>query len=123
MPTYEYECKKCGKVIDVFHGMSEDGPKRCKEPKCRGTLKRLIGAGAGLIFKGSGFYITDYKNKESGYKKDKSKADGEGSSDSKSKDKSTDKSTDKSKNKSNDKSATPSKSSSESKSKKSNDKN
>ena len=111
MPTYEYECRKCGKVIDVFHGMSEEGPKRCKGPKCRGTLKRLIGAGAGLIFKGSGFYITDYKKKEAGYKKDKSKADGEGSSDSKSKDKS------------NDKSATPTKSSSESKSKKSNDKN
>lgn len=43
--------------------MSEEGPKRCADPKCKGKVKRLVGSGAGLIFKGSGFYITDYKNK------------------------------------------------------------
>jgi putative FmdB family regulatory protein len=63
MPTYEYQCQKCGKTMEVFHGMSEEGPKRCADAKCKGKVKRLVGSGAGLIFKGSGFYITDYKNK------------------------------------------------------------
>ena len=63
MPTYEYQCGKCEKVFDIFHGMSEEGPKRCQDPECNGKLKKLISAGSGLIFKGSGFYITDYKNK------------------------------------------------------------
>lgn len=63
MPTYEYECLKCGRVFDVVHGMSESGPKRCVSPRCKGKVKRLISAGSGLIFKGSGFYITDYKRK------------------------------------------------------------
>lgn len=82
MPTYEYECGKCGEVFDVLHGMSEDGPKTCLKKGCRGKLKKLISAGSGLIFKGSGFYITDYKKKsgvpESGDGKSDSKA---GSSD------------------------------------------
>lgn len=63
MPTYEYQCQKCGKIMEVFHGMSEEGPKKCSDAKCKGKVKRLIGAGTGLIFKGSGFYITDYKKK------------------------------------------------------------
>lgn len=66
MPTYDYECQKCGKVFEVFHGMSEAGPKTCSNPKCKGKVKKLVGAGAGLIFKGSGFYITDYKKKGKG---------------------------------------------------------
>ena len=59
MPTYEYECQKCGHAFDQFQSI-KDAPKRTC-PKCRGRLKRLIGTGAGLLFKGSGFYITDYR--------------------------------------------------------------
>lgn len=59
MPTYEYECKKCRKKFDYFQKMSDPFLKKC--PTCQGKVERLIGGGAGLIFKGSGFYITDYK--------------------------------------------------------------
>jgi putative FmdB family regulatory protein len=62
MPTYEYACTKCGHHFDQFQSMRDEPLRRC--PKCHKlALKRLIGGGAGLIFKGSGFYITDYKNK------------------------------------------------------------
>ncbi|MCM8787130.1 MAG: zinc ribbon domain-containing protein [Candidatus Omnitrophica bacterium] len=64
MPTYDYECSKCGKIIEVFHKINQQPPiKEC--PDCRGQLIRLIGCGMGLIFKGNGFYITDYKRKNS----------------------------------------------------------
>jgi len=66
MPTYEYECQKCGHRFEVFQSI-KDAPKRaCAKPKCRGRVKRLLGTGAGMIFKGSGFYITDYR--KPGYK-------------------------------------------------------
>lgn len=59
MPTYEYRCKYCRESLDLFHSMKE---RRRKCPKCkRYGLKRQIGSGAALIFKGSGFYETDYK--------------------------------------------------------------
>jgi putative FmdB family regulatory protein len=62
MPTYEYACSKCGHHFEKFQSMRDEPLKKC--PKChKAALKRLIGGGAGLIFKGSGFYITDYKNK------------------------------------------------------------
>jgi putative FmdB family regulatory protein len=62
MPTYEYVCSKCGHHFEKFQSMRDEPLKKC--PKCsKAALKRLIGGGAGLIFKGSGFYITDYKNK------------------------------------------------------------
>lgn len=61
MPTYEYKCKKCGNEFEVFHSMSSEPVKFC--PKCGGEVKKLISAGAGAIFKGSGFYQTDYKNR------------------------------------------------------------
>jgi putative FmdB family regulatory protein len=62
MPTYEYACSKCGHAFEKFQSMRDEPLKKC--PKCkRQSLKRLVGGGAGLIFKGSGFYITDYKNK------------------------------------------------------------
>lgn len=63
MPTYEYACPKCGHEFEVFQSMKDEPLKKC--PKCKKTgVKRLVGGGAGLIFKGSGFYITDYKTKK-----------------------------------------------------------
>lgn len=70
MPTYDYRCTKCGHVFELFHSMKDDAPKKC--PKCRARAKRVPGGGAGLLFKGSGFYITDYRSK--GYQ-DKAKAE------------------------------------------------
>ncbi len=67
MPTYEYECQKCDHRFDAFQSMNDDRLTDCPQDGCDGTLKRLIGAGAGLIFKGSGFYITDYRSES--YKK------------------------------------------------------
>jgi putative regulatory protein, FmdB family len=65
MPTYDYACPKCGHAFEQFQSMKDEPLKKC--PKCKKTgLKRLVGGGAGLIFKGSGFYITDYKKKSSG---------------------------------------------------------
>ncbi len=63
MPTYEYECTKCGYRFEVFQRIGEEHYKKC--PECSGTVRRLISGGCGLIFKGSGFYITDYKRKGS----------------------------------------------------------
>src|ERR1044072_7855848 len=67
MPTYEYACSKCGHQFEQFQSMRDEPLKKC--PKCgKPALKRLVGGGAGLIFKGSGFYITDYKKKAGGQK-------------------------------------------------------
>jgi putative FmdB family regulatory protein len=60
MPTYDYECGTCGHRFEVFEKIHAEGRKPC--PKCKkGKAKRMLGAGAGFIFKGSGFYTTDYK--------------------------------------------------------------
>jgi putative FmdB family regulatory protein len=59
MPTYGYECKSCGHTFDVFQSMSDEPLKIC--PKCGRTVRRLINGGSGVIFKGSGFYVTDKK--------------------------------------------------------------
>lgn len=61
MPTYDYQCDKCGDHFEYFQKMSDEPLKAC--PKCGGAVHRLIGGGSGIIFKGSGFYQTDYKNK------------------------------------------------------------
>ena len=62
MPTYEYECSACEHAFETLQSMSE--PKLTKCPKCgKKKLQRLIGSGSGMIFKGSGFYETDYKRK------------------------------------------------------------
>ncbi len=62
MPTYDYVCQKCGNEMEVVQSMNDPRLKKC--PKCKKlSLKRLMGGGAGLIFKGTGFYITDYKKK------------------------------------------------------------
>lgn len=61
MPTYRYECQACGHGFELFQSMSDKLKRKC--PSCgKPRLDRLIGAGAGVIFKGSGFYQTDYKN-------------------------------------------------------------
>jgi putative FmdB family regulatory protein len=57
MPTYGYECKSCGHSFDVFQNMSDEPLKTC--PQCGRDLRRLINGGTGIIFKGSGFYVTD----------------------------------------------------------------
>lgn len=63
MPTYEYECRSCGESLELFQKITESPRKKC--PACgRMTLRRLIGAGGGFIFKGSGFYITDYRSED-----------------------------------------------------------
>lgn len=63
MPTYEYECEACGHRFDLFQPMASDPIRTC--PECRKRrVKRLIGAGAGIIFRGSGFYQTDYRSSE-----------------------------------------------------------
>ena len=68
MPTYEYVCDKCGHQFDIFQSISAKPLTVCPEDVCaqkrwgKGKVKRAISAGAGLIFKGSGFYITDYRS-------------------------------------------------------------
>ena len=74
MPTYDYECRACGKTFEFFQSMSEAPKRKC--PECgKQKLERLIGPGAGFIFKGSGFYITDYRSPD--YKA-RAKAESEG---------------------------------------------
>ncbi|HEY4273417.1 MAG TPA: FmdB family zinc ribbon protein [Candidatus Udaeobacter sp.] len=68
MPTYEYSCEKCGQNFDAFQSMRDEPFRECPKELCRlpewghGKVKRLLGKGAGLIFKGSGFYTTDYRS-------------------------------------------------------------
>jgi len=69
MPTYDYECLECGKKFEAFQRMSDLPLNNC--PMCKGKAKRLISAGCGIIFKGSGFYATDYKNKNTSNKEKK----------------------------------------------------
>ncbi len=63
MPTYDYKCENCGKTFEYFQSMQDEPLSVCRE--CNGHLKRLIGGGLGIIFKGSGFYVTDNKGKNS----------------------------------------------------------
>ncbi|MBV6420694.1 MAG: hypothetical protein DAHOPDDO_01951 [Ignavibacteriaceae bacterium] len=63
MPTYDYKCTNCGYTFEYFQPMSANPITEC--PKCKGRVKRIIGTGAGTIFKGSGFYQTDYKRNSS----------------------------------------------------------
>lgn len=72
MPTYEYVCAKCGHEFEQFQSIAADALTKCPEDACaqkkwgRGAVKRKMSGGAGLLFKGSGFYITDYRSE--GYK-------------------------------------------------------
>jgi putative FmdB family regulatory protein len=77
MPTYDYVCDACGAELEIFHSMSESARKKCpecKEPK----LRKKIGAGSGILFKGTGFYQTDYRSDsyKSGAEADKPKCEG-----------------------------------------------
>ena len=82
MPTYEYVCKKCGAHLDIFHSMKDAALKICPKDKCpkkvwgKGKIEKQMGTGAGFLFKGSGFYITDYRS--AGYKKAAKEAGGGG---------------------------------------------
>ena len=82
MPTYEYVCEKCDHKFDHFQSIKDEAIKTCPQEKCgmkkwgKGNVRRAIGAGAGLIFKGSGFYITDYRSEN--YKASAKKESGGG---------------------------------------------
>jgi putative FmdB family regulatory protein len=95
MPTYEYRCEKCQETFELFQSMKDVALEVCPKEQCRletwghGKVKRLLGTGAGLIFKGSGFYITDYRSpsyresakKESGAKEGGTRESGGAKSD------------------------------------------
>ncbi|MEM9080614.1 MAG: FmdB family zinc ribbon protein [Verrucomicrobiota bacterium] len=72
MPNYDYRCEKCNQTIEVFQSMNDDKLTNCPLDDCDGPVKRLLGTGAGLIFKGGGFYETDYRSSsyKEGAKKD-----------------------------------------------------
>jgi putative FmdB family regulatory protein len=61
MPTYDYKCDQCSHTFELFQAMSDEPVKVC--PRCGGSVRRLVSGGSGIIFKGSGFYITDYARK------------------------------------------------------------
>jgi putative FmdB family regulatory protein len=73
MPTYDYRCTKCKLRFELFHSITDDSTKRC--PRCKGKAVRTPSAGAGLLFKGSGFYITDYRSRSY---REKAKQEGSG---------------------------------------------
>src|SRR5215475_9179 len=93
MPTYEYSCQKCGQTFEAFQSMRDEPFRECPKELCRlpkwghGKVKRLLGTGAGLIFKGSGFYSTDYRSEsyKAAAKKESAPKGSEGSSDKSSK--------------------------------------
>jgi putative FmdB family regulatory protein len=97
MPTYDYECDACGHRFELFQSISADPEKKC--PECKKLkLRRLIGTGAAVVFKGSGFYQTDYRSDS--YKKSAA-ADGSSSSSESGKSTSEKSSSDKTSSKSN----------------------
>ncbi|MBK1834549.1 FmdB family zinc ribbon protein [Roseibacillus ishigakijimensis] len=73
MPNYDYRCQTCGHTFEVFQKMSDDKLTDCPLDECDGAVKRLLGTGGGIIFKGGGFYETDYRSKSytEGAKKEK----------------------------------------------------
>lgn len=73
MPNYDYKCLSCNTKFEIFQSIKDEPLKVC--PNCNGELKRMIGSGAGIIFNGSGFYQTDYKNKSTEKNQEKVKSD------------------------------------------------
>ena len=87
MPTYDYECQACGHRFELFQSMTARVKRKC--PECgKSSLERLIGAGAGILFKGDGFYETDYRSDS--YKAGKKAEDSSAKDTSKSESKSSD---------------------------------
>lgn len=78
MPTYEYECTTCGHAFEAVQSMKDPHLKDCPQSGCAGPVRRKIGRGAGIIFKGSGFYQTDYRSES--YKAAAKKESGGGES-------------------------------------------
>jgi putative FmdB family regulatory protein len=72
MPNYDYECETCGKRFEIFQSMKDEKLTECPETGCEGKVRRLLGTGGGIIFKGAGFYQTDYRSSsyQSGAKAD-----------------------------------------------------
>ena len=72
MPTYDYLCEECGFRFEFFQSMNDEKLRDCPKDDCDGPVKRLLGTGAGIIFKGGGFYETDYRSEsyKSGAKKE-----------------------------------------------------
>lgn len=62
MPNYDYQCEKCENLFEVFQSMNDKKLTKCPDKSCAGKVTRLLGTGAGIIFKGSGFYGTDYRS-------------------------------------------------------------
>ena len=87
MPTYDYVCEKCGHSFEYVQSMNDEKLTDCPLEDCDGKVKRLLGTGAGIIFKGSGFYETDYRseNYKAGAKKESESKKSATKSDSKSK--------------------------------------
>jgi len=77
MPTYDYQCDACGHEMELFQRITEDAIKKCPECK-KNKLRRLFGTGAAVVFKGSGFYQTDYRSES--YKKGQKAEAGDGKS-------------------------------------------
>lgn len=84
MPTYEYECKTCGHQFEVVQSMKDARLTDCPKANCKGPVERKIGRGAGIIFKGTGFYQTDYRSDsyKAAAKKDSSSSSDSGASSS-----------------------------------------
>lgn len=78
MPNYDYECQKCGHRFEVFQSMNDPKLTDCPRKDCDGSVKRLLGTGGGIIFKGAGFYETDYRS--SSYKEGAKAEKGSGES-------------------------------------------
>ena len=76
MPNYDYACAKCGNTFEVFQSMNDPRLESCPDTACGGPVRRLLGTGAGFIFKGAGFYATDYRSNsyKDGAKKDSGSA-------------------------------------------------
>jgi putative FmdB family regulatory protein len=73
MPSYDYECKQCKKIFEVFQSIKAEKLKEC--PECKGPVQRMISGGSSIIFKGSGFYETDYKTKKGSKSEDSPKTE------------------------------------------------
>jgi putative FmdB family regulatory protein len=87
MPTYEYECTACGHRFERFQSIKDAPVKRC--PECKRKVRRMLGTGAGIIFKGSGFYATDYRSSSYTQKAKQESTSSTPSTDSSAKDSST----------------------------------